>query len=127
MNKLSIPSKKEILRLLNKYNLFFTKYLSPLNIKNFKNTSKYLIYDRRFIITTVIVILSLFAHLSTPAFYQDKWVLSKIKKQLEKEYNINFLLPEKVRYSMFPVPSFYLNDVDSVKMVDNLVKLKNGN
>ena len=124
MNKLSIPSKKEILRLLNNYNLFFTKYLSPLNTKNFKNTSKLLIYDRRFIFTTVIIILTLFAHLSTPAFYQDKWVLSKIKKQLEKEYNINFLLPEKVSYSMFPVPSFYLNNVGFTKDGRQLGEIK---
>ena len=124
MNKLSIPSKKEILRILNEYNLFFSKYLSQLNINNLKNTSKYLIYDRRFIITSIIVILTLFAHLSTPAFYQDKWVLNKIKKQLEKEYNLNFLLPEKVSYSMFPVPSFYLNDVGFSKDGRQLGEIK---
>ena len=111
MNKFSIPTNKVILRLLNRFNLFLTKYLSQLNIKNLKLTSINLLYDRRFIITTLIVILTLFAHLSTPAFYQDRWVLSKIKNQLEKEYNVNFTLPEKVKYSMFPVPSFYLDDV----------------
>ena len=124
MNKLTIPPKKKILIFLNKFNLFFTKYLSRLNVENLKNTSESLMYDRRFIITALIVILTLLAHLSTPAFYQDRWVLNKIKKQLEKEYNINFLLPEKISYSMFPVPSFYLNDVGFSKDGRQLGKIK---
>ena len=115
MNKLSIPTKKNFLIFFNKLSEFLSKTLSKLNIKNLKQLAIDLIYDRRFVITIGIIILSIFAHLSTPAFYQDKWVLTKIKKQLENEFNITFLLPEKVSYSMFPVPSFYLNDVKLTK------------
>ena len=37
--------------------------------------------------------------------------MSKIKKQLQNEFDIELILPEKVRYSMFPIPSFYLSNV----------------
>ena len=115
MTKLSIPTKKEILKFLNWFDEFLTKTLNLFSFKNIKHLYKNLVFDRRFIITVVIIILSIFAHLSTPAFYQDKWVLSKIKKQLESEFGITFLLPEEVNYSMFPIPSFYLNDVRFAK------------
>ena len=115
MKNLSIPSKKEILIFLDNFNTFFSNSLNKLNLKNFKNLFKTFFHDKRFVITIFIVFFSIFAHLSTPAFYQDGWVLNKIKKQLEKEYDISFLLPKEVNYSMFPIPSFILYDVGFVK------------
>ena len=113
MNNLSIPSKKEILNLLNNFNEFLANCLNQLKLDNIKKFYKNLIYDRRFILTILVILISIFAHLSAPAFYQDKWVLSKIKKQLENEFNLTFLLPEKVNYSMFPIPSFHLKNVEN--------------
>ena len=111
MNKFSTPTKKDFLKFVNKFNEVLGDKLALLTKKNFKQAFNDLIYDRRFVITILIALLSIFAHLSTPAFYQDKWVLSKIKKQLQNEFDIELILPEKVRYSMFPIPSFYLNNV----------------
>ena len=115
MNKFSTPTKKDFLKFVNKFNEFLGNKLALLTIKNFKQVFIDLIYDRRFIITTLITLLSLFAHLSTPAFYQDKWVLGKIKKQLQNEFDIELILPEEVNYSMFPIPSFYLSNVKIAK------------
>ena len=112
MNKLSIPTKKEIIGILKIFNELLTRILSKLEFKNFKDLTKNLIHDRRFVITFIIILLSIFAHLSSPAFYQDKWVLNKIKNQLENEFDVNFSLPEKVSYSMFPVPAFILKNVE---------------
>ena len=111
MNKFSTPTKKDFLKFVNKFNEVLGDKLALLTKKNFKQAFNDLIYDRRFVITILIALLSIFAHLSTPAFYQDKWVLSKIKKQLQNEFDIELILPEKVRYSMFPIPSFYLSNV----------------
>ena len=111
MIKFSTPTKKDFLNFLNKFNGILVDKLGLLTKKNFKQLFKDLIYDRRFIITLFIILLSVFAHLSTPAFYQDKWVLSKIKKQLQNEFDIELILPDELRYSMFPVPSFYLSNV----------------
>ena len=111
MNKFSTPTKKDFLNILNKFNIILGNKLALLTKKNFKQVFKELIYDRRFVITILITILSIFAHLSTPAFYQDKWVLSKIKNQLQNEFDIELILPEEVKYSMFPIPSFYLSNV----------------
>ena len=111
MNKFSTPTKKDFLKFVNKFNDFLGDKLAHLTKKNFKQVIFDLIYDRRFVITILITLLSIFAHLSTPAFYQDKWVLSKIKKQLQNEFDIELILPEKVSYSMFPIPSFYLSNI----------------
>ena len=106
MNILSIPIKKKIQNFLVRFNEFFTQNLSNLNIKNFKILSENLFFDKRFVYTIIIVIISIFAHLSTPAFYKNEWVIKKIKKQLEREFEITFQLPEDIEYSMFPRPSF---------------------
>ena len=111
MIKFSTPSKKDFLKFVHKFNEVLGDKLALLTKKNFKQVFNELIYDRRFVITIFIALLSIFAHLSTPAFYQDKWVLSKIKKQLQNEFDIELILPEEVRYSMFPIPSFYLSNV----------------
>ena len=111
MNKLSIPSKKNFLNILNKFNVFLTSKLSLLDRNNLKQFFIELIYDRRFIFILIITFVSIFAHLSTPAFYKDDWVLAKIKMQLGNEFNINFKLPKKISYSMFPVPNFHLKNV----------------
>ena len=116
MIKFSTPSKKVFLNFIIKFNTVLSDKLAHLTKKNFKQLFKDLISDRRFVITIIIILLSIFAHLSTPAFYQDKWVLSKIKKQLQNEFDIELVLPEEVRYSMFPIPSFYLKNV---KISDN--------
>ena len=116
MIKFSTPTNKDFLKFVNKFNEVLGGKLALLNKKNLKQAFNDLIYDRRFVLTILITLLSIFAHLSTPAFYQDKWVLSKIKKQLQNEFDIELILPEKVTYSMFPVPSFYLNNI---KIADN--------
>ena len=51
MNNLSIPSKKEILNLLDNFNKFFANCLNQLKFDNIQKFYKNLIYDRRFIIT----------------------------------------------------------------------------
>ena len=112
MIKFSTPSKKDFLNFLNKFNTVLSDKLAFLAKKNLKQIFKDLIYDRRFVITIIITLLTIFAHLSTPAFYQDKWVLSKIKKQLQNEFDIELILPEEVSYSMFPIPSFHIKNIE---------------
>ena len=116
MNKFSTPTKKDFLNFLNKFNIILGDKLALLSKKNIKQLFIDLIYDRRFVITILITLLSVFAHLSTPAFYQDKWVLSKIKKQLQNEFDMELIFPKEVQYSMFPIPSFYLS---KVKIIEN--------
>ena len=116
MNKFSTPTKKDFLSVLNKFNVILGNKLALLTKKNFKQLFNELIYDKRFVITISIAFLSIFAHLSTPAFYQDKWVLNKVKKQLENEFDLNFVLSDEIEYSIFPVPSFHLKNI---RILDN--------
>ena len=55
MNKFSTPTKKDFLNFLNKFNEFLSNKLAFLTKKNFKQAFKNLIYDRRFIITILII------------------------------------------------------------------------
>lgn len=123
MNNLSIPTKKFFLNIINKFNSHLSNKLSYLSKENLSQFFKSIIYDRRIVITLIISFLSIFAHLSTPAFYQDKWVLGKIKTQLEKEFNLKFVLPEIVDYSIFPVPSFHLKHVRLIDGGEELGKI----
>ena len=54
MNNLSIPSKKEILNLLNNFNEFLANCLNQLKFDKIKKFLKNLIYDRRFITTFLL-------------------------------------------------------------------------
>ena len=58
--------------LINLYNKLLSNFFNKLNYKNFS----ILIVDKRVVITTVIIIVSIVAHFSTPAFYKTD--LSKI-------------------------------------------------
>ena len=123
MNNLLTLLKKEFFNSLKKLNDFLSKSFGYFEKKKFIELIKNFIYDRRFVVIGIVTILSIFAHLSTPAFYNDKWVLGKIKNQLEDEFNIEFILPEKVSYSMFP-PSFHLTDVGFSKKGREFAKVQ---
>lgn len=125
MINLSIPTKKDISKILNYLNEFLTRYLSVLNLKNFNFFFRSLLYDKRFGLTFGIILISIFAHLSTPAFYKDEFVIDKVKKFLEKEYDIQFSFSEDVSYSIFPVPSFYLKNINLSSQNKNIGNIGN--
>ena len=120
MIKLSTPSKKDINRIIENFSIFLSNNLSILSVKNFVTLFYALIYDKRLIITLIIVILSVFAHLSSPAFYKSEWITQKIKNQLEQEFDINFKFNQKVQYAMFPVPNFTFKNVELFTKGKNL-------
>ena len=129
MINLSTPSKKDISRIIEKFSEFLSEKLSFLNIKNFLRIFKALIYDKRFIITCIIIVLTIFGHLSSPAFYKFDWIEQRIKKQLENEFNIKLEFQKDAKYAMFPVPNFsfekvklFTNDKNpqQIGMIENL-------
>ena len=105
-----LPQKK-----ISNYILNFNNYISSLinffSLKNLILKAKLLINDKRIIITSLIVIFSIFAHLSTPAFYKDDWVKKKIINQFENRFSLKIKFSDKFYYSIFPVPNFVFNDV----------------
>ena len=106
MINFSTFSKKDINKILKKFNIFLSDKFNSLSSINLKKNFNLFIYDKRFVITCLIILISVFAHLSTPAFYKPEWVQQKVKKQLEEEFNIIFSLNKKVEYAMFPIPNF---------------------
>ena len=111
MINFSTPSKKDINKMFEKFSIFLSDKFSSLSSINLKKNFNLFIYDKRFVITCLIILISVFAHLSTPAFYKPEWVQQKVKKQLEEEFNIIFSLNKKVEYAMFPIPNFTFKKV----------------
>ena len=112
MINFSTPSKKDINKIFEKFSIFLSDKFNSLSSIDLKKNFNLFIYDKRFVITCLIILISVFAHLSTPAFYKPEWVQQKVKKQLEEEFNIIFSLNnKKVEYAMFPIPNFTFKKV----------------
>ena len=112
MINFSTPSKKDINKIFEKFSIFLSDKFNSLSSIDLKKNFNLFIYDKRFVITCLIILISVFAHLSTPAFYKPEWVKQKVKKQLEEEFNIIFSLNnKKVEYAMFPIPNFTFKKV----------------
>ena len=125
MLNLTFIPKKKFFKFINDINLFISSKLNSLSFFNIQKNLKILILDKRTIITLLIILFSIFAHLSTPAFYKDKWVKDKIKKHFEDEFSLKIRFNDKFYYSIFPVPNFVFRDViiDSEEK-KNLIKIE---
>ena len=93
--------------LINLYNKLLSNFFNKLNYKNFS----ILIVDKRVVITTVVIIVSIVAHFSTPAFYKTDRVKNLLENQLGNEFNFNFDLNNDVHYAMFPRPHFHFKNI----------------
>ena len=125
MFKFDFLSQKNFQRTIFKLNTTISSVLDLLAFSNLYANLKKLIKDKRTIITTLVVIISVFAHLSTPAFYKDEWVKEKIKNQFEKNYSLKIKFTEKFYYSIFPVPNFVFKNVKIFsENNDDLIEIK---
>ena len=84
------------------YNKLLNAFFNKLNYRNFS----LLIVDKRVIITLAIIIVSIVAHFSTPAFYKTERVKNLLENQLGEEFNFNFNLNYDINYAIFPRPHF---------------------
>ena len=92
---------------IGSYNKLLNTFFNKLNYKNLG----ILIADKRLIITSAIIIVSIVAHFSTPAFYKTERVKNLLENQLGNEFNFNFNLGEKIDYAIFPRPHFHIRDI----------------
>ena len=92
---------------INSINKFFVESFNNISLKNISK----LIKDQRLVFITLIIIFTVMAHLSTPAFYKKNWVKNKIENQLGESFKIQFILNNKFSYSIFPQPHFTFKDI----------------
>ncbi len=92
---------------IDSYNRLLNIFFNKLNYKNFS----ILIADKRIVITFVIIIVSIVAHFSTPAFYKADRVKNLLENQLGKEFNFNLNLNEDLHYAIFPRPHFHFRKI----------------
>ena len=111
MFKFTFLPQKKISEYIVRINENISLIINFFSLKNLYSKSKLLIKDKRTIITSLIIFFSIFAHLSTPAFYKDEWVKQKIRNQLENKYSLKINFSDKFYYSIFPVPNFVFKDV----------------
>ena len=95
------------LNFLRAYNKLLSNFFNKLNYKNFS----ILIVDKRLIITSGIIIASIVAHFSTPAFYKTERVKSLLENQLGNEFNFDFDLNNNLHYAIFPRPHFHFKKI----------------
>ena len=111
----------------NKFNIKFSKLVLPITkrIESFfnllgyfnKNKKKYLnswqkSVDKKIffsLISTVIIIIGYFL---LPAFYDQAKIKDQLKDQILQEYNFEVQLNENFEFGLFPMPHFFIKDLE---------------
>ena len=93
--------------LIKLYNKLLSNFFNKLNYKNLST----LILDKRVLITSLIIIVSIVAHFSTPAFYKTDRVKNLLENQLGNEFNLKLDLSNDLNYAIFPRPHFHFKNV----------------
>ena len=113
--------KKHLLSLSDSIESFFNKL--KFFIKDIKK-SKYSSYNRVFLGSGIIVILTLFYFL-IPTFYNKDTLQSEIKSQILKKYNIELKFNEKIKYRLLPKPHYLAENLSLVNGKDEIAIAEN--
>ena len=113
--------KKQLLSLSDSIESFFNKL--KFFIKDIKK-SKYSPYNRVFLGSGIIVILTLFYFL-IPTFYNKDTLQSEIKSQILKKYNIELKFNEKIKYRLLPKPHYLAENLSLVNGKDEIAIAEN--
>lgn len=112
--------KKQILSINDLIESNFNK------LKYFKSNYKKILLNKNnrvFYSIAIVVILTL-SYLLIPSFYNKGIIQSQIKNQIFKNYNIEIIFNEGLKYSFLPKPHFYSEDLDILR---NKNKIGNAN
>ena len=103
--------KKQILSI----NISIERYLNQLKIF-LNNLKKKEFYTNNKVILafTILVILSL-SYFLIPTLYNKEKLIKEIKNQISKRYNIEIKFKDKINYSLFPKPHFFIANTSILK------------
>ena len=113
--------KKQILSINDLIESNFNK------LKYFKSNYKKILLDKNnrvFYSVAIVVILTL-SYLLIPSFYNKDIIQSQIKNQILKNYNIEIIFNEELKYSFLPKPHFYSEDLDILRNKNKIGNVNN--
>ena len=111
-------------------NSLLKKNLNKLNLNNFSNIAR----SNNFFFIFVALFILFLSYLSIPNIYDKHEIQKELKNQLLSKFNLNFSLPQKIKYNFFPRPHFIYNDsiilrddneISKIKKLKIYVSLKN--
>ncbi len=106
------PIGKKLIDLDQKFESFFNKF------KEFKkynqNKKKLSFFENKTVLSITIIFLLFLSYFSMPVFYNEDEVKNFLKNQINKSYEIEIEINEKVKYGLLPKPYFYTKNLDII-------------
>ena len=106
------PIGKKLIDLDQKFESFFNKF------KEFKkynqNKKKLSFFENKTVLSITIIFLLFLSYFSMPVFYNEDEIKNFLKNQINKSYEIEIKLNEKVKYGLLPKPYFYTKNLDII-------------
>ena len=103
------------IKFFNKFNFFknslIIKISKKLNFKEKKNIIKQFNSTKKTLVSAIILLILSVFYLSIPVLYNKSKLQNKMENQLSNNYNINFIFSTKMKYSLFPWPSYSFENV----------------
>ena len=107
--------KSYFIKFFNKFNFFINRLIikisKKLNFKEKKNTIKQFNSTKKTLVSAIILLILSVFYLSIPVLYNKSKLQNKMENQLSNNYNINFIFSTKMKYSLFPWPSYSFENV----------------
>ena len=120
-NLINKTFKKKILSINNFIESNFNK------LKYFKTNYKKIIINKEnkvFLVLITVVLLTLI-YFIIPTLYDKNTILSQIKNQISKNYDVKIISKNKVEYRIFPKPHFLIKDVKILRKNNVIGNTKN--
>ena len=112
---------KSLLSVNERIESFFNRLENLLNFKK-KTKNKVLNIDKNFLISIGTIIILFLSYFSVPTFYDKASVKIKLKNEILKKYNLEVKFNGPLRYSLFPRPHYFINDLNIIDKEESLAK-----
>ncbi len=120
--------KKKINKILLSINKLIESFFSNIHdyIKEYKkNNSKFKKINDRFFLGFVGVGILILSYFLIPSFYNEELLKSKLENQIKERYNLKVNFKDKISYSLFPKPHYYVENLDIFQSENVLINSKN--
>ena len=95
----------------NLINSLIPKNSKKLNFTEKKNLIFQFISAKRVFVALILLLILSFSYLSIPVLYDKSNIQNKIKNQLLKRYDVNFIFSTDMKYNLFPWPNYKFENV----------------
>ncbi len=114
------PIKKKLINLDHRIESFFDNFK---NLKRFNQSKKKLFYiEVRSASIIGLIILTTLTYFFLPVFYKKKEIRSFLENQVYQKHEIEIKFNENIKYSLFPKPSFYTQNLEILYMDEMIGK-----